>query len=93
MEGLGVSDLTSITCTGAGSSIMPLGAAWISDPGGRYWGPGSRESSCKSSLGRFMLEYSLLCHYFARVKFSCLANSELSSTRFFKFPGTVPFLV
>ena len=76
MEGLGVYELAYITCTNIGSSVMPLGAAWKSDPGGRSWGPGSSESSCQESLGRGMLEDFLIWHYFAIVKLSCVASSE-----------------
>ena len=72
---------------------MPLGTAWGPEPGGRYWGPGSRDSSCKASLGRGMLDDSSRCQYFSIVKFYCVESSEWSSTRFFQFPGTVPFLM
>ena len=41
-----------ITYTDAGSSVIPLGEAWESDPVGGYWVSGSRESSCQASLGR-----------------------------------------
>ena len=40
VEGLGVSELTYIPFNGSGSSVMPLGEAWVSDYIGRYWGPG-----------------------------------------------------
>ena len=85
--------MASIPCTDVGSSGMPLGATWGSDPGGRSWGPGSSESYFRASLGRGMLEDSLRCHYFSRVNFSYIASSEFSSTRFLQFPGNVPFLV
>ena len=93
VDGVWVSKLASIPCTDVGSYFMPMGALWGSDPGGRYWVPSSSESSCQSSLDRGMNNYSLLCHYFARVKFSCIASSEWSSTMFFQFTGTVPFLI
>ena len=59
MGGLGVSEMASIPYDESGSSFVPLGATWGSDPGGRYWVPGSSESSCQASLGRGMLEYLL----------------------------------
>ena len=70
-----------------------MGAAWRSDPGGRSWVPVSRESSFQVSLGRGMLEDLLICQFFSSVKFSCVVMSECSSTRFKKFPGTVPFIM
>ena len=70
MEVFAVSELVSIPCDDIGSSAIPMSAAWGSDPGGRYWGPGSGESSFQDSLGRGMLEDLLRCHYFERVKFS-----------------------
>ena len=72
---------------------MLLGATWGSDPGGSSWVPGSSESSCQKSLGIGILEDSLRCHYFARVKFSCVASYECSSIRFFQFVVTVPLLI
>ena len=93
LEGLGVSELDSTSWTAIGSSVMPLGAYWVSEPGGRSWGPGSSESSFQNYLGRGMLEYHLRCQSFTRVKFYCLASSECSSTRFFQLPGTVTFLM
>ena len=82
--------MASIPCTDTGSSVMLLGAAWGSDPGGRCWGFVSRKSSCQASLGRGMLEGLLICHSFERDKFSCVAISECSSTRFFNFLGLRP---
>ena len=40
-----------------------------------------------------IIEDLLRCHYFARVKFSCVVSSEFSSTRFFQCPGTITFLM
>ena len=91
VEGIGVFYLASVPCVDEGSSVMPLGAAWGADPGGRYWGPGYRKSSCQASLRRETLVLRL--HYFERVKFSCVASSEWSYTRFYQFNGTVPFLM
>ena len=88
-----MSELAYITCTDAGYSGMPLGAAWGSEPGGRSWVPGYRKSYCHKYLGRGMLEDSLRCHYFARVKFSCVAIYMCYSTRFLQLTGTVPFLM
>ena len=82
MEGIGLFDMASITCTDTGSSVMLLGAAWGSDPGGRCWGFVSSKSSCQASLGRGMLEGLLICHSFESEKFSCVARSECSSTGF-----------
>ena len=93
VEGLGVSDMASVTCIDAGYSAMPLGAAWVSDPWGKSWGPGYRYSSFQASLGRGMLDDLLRCHYFLRVDFSCVASSDCSSTRFFQFIGTFPLLM
>ena len=93
VEGLGVSDIYSITCTDAGFSVMLTVTVWGSDPGCRYCEPGSSESSCQASLGRVIIEDLLRFHYFARVKFSCVASSECSYTRFFQFHGTVSFLM
>ena len=76
MEGIVLSDMASIPCAISGSSIILMGDTWGSDPGGRYWGPGSGESSFQDYLGRGMLEDLLRCHYFARVKFSCAESSE-----------------
>ena len=52
--------MDSVPCSDVGSSIMLLGEAWVSDPGGRSWGTVSSESSFWSSLGRGMLEDSLI---------------------------------
>ena len=93
VKGIRVYEMDSITCTDSGSSVMPLCAAWGSDPRGRSLGLGSRESSCQASMGRDMVEVLLICLYFAIVKFSCAAISEWSSTSFFQFPGSVPFLM
>ena len=93
MEGLVVSDMASIICTDTGCSVILMGAAWESYPVERSWRPGSRKYSLQDSLGRGIHEDSLRCHYFAKVKFSCIEISECSSTRFFQFPGTVPFLI
>ena len=92
-EGLGLSDMEYIAHIDTGSSVMPLGEAWVSDPGGGYWGPGSSESSCQDSMVRGILEDSLRCHSFARVNVSCVARSQWSYTSFFQFPGTAPFLM
>ena len=56
VERIEVSDLASIICTGTASSVMPLGAAWGSDPGSRSYGPGYRDSSYQASLGRGMID-------------------------------------
>ena len=76
MEGFGVSDISYVTPVDSGSYVMPLGTAWGPEPGGRYWGPGSRDSSCKASLGRGMLDDSSRCQYFSIVKFYCVESSE-----------------
>ena len=55
-EGLGVSEMVSITCAEAVSSFMLLCETWGSDPEGKSWGPGSSESSCQAYLCRGMLE-------------------------------------
>ena len=93
VEGIIISDITSIHCTYIGSSFIPLGAAWVSDPVCSFWGPGLSESSCKASLGMGMLEVLLICHSFARVEFYWVASYEWSSTRFFQFYVTVPLLI
>ena len=82
VEGLGVSDLASMPWADACSSVMPLGATSESNPGGISWEPGSSDSSFHSSIGMGMLDDLLRCHSFARVKFSYVASSECSSTRF-----------
>ena len=93
VDGLGVSDMDTISCTHAGSSVIPLGADWGSYPVGRSWGTGPNKYSCQAYLGIVMLEDSLRYHYFARVDFSCVAISECSSTRFSQFIGTLPLLM
>ena len=93
MEGLGLSRLASIPCTDAGSSVILMGSVWVSDPGGSFGVPGSSDYYLHASLGRGIPEDSLRCHSFARVKFFCVAISKCSSTRFFQFLGTVPFLI
>ena len=93
VEVLGVSDMVYVPYIDAGSSVIPLGAAWGSYPVGRYWVPGFSDYYCQAYLGRVMLEDLLRCHSFVRVNFSCIVSSEYSSTRFFQFPGTVIFLV
>ena len=93
VEGLGVSELAYITRADTGYFVMPLGATWGSDPGGRSWVPGSSDSYCQDSLVRGMPEDSLRCHSFARVNFSYVAIYGCSSTRLFQFPGTVTFLI
>ena len=85
--------MASIPCAISGSSIILMGDTWGSDPGGRYWGPGSSESSCQASLGRGIIEDYLRWHYFSRAEFSWVAISECSSTRFFQLPGTAPLLM
>ena len=69
---------------------MSMGVNGLSDPGGRSWVTVSGDSFCQAYLGRGMLEDSLRCHYFARVKFSCVASSECSSTKFNNFLGMFP---
>ena len=81
-----------VPCADTGSSIIPLGVAWGSEPGGIFWGPVSIDYSCNSSLGRGMIENSFIWHYFERVKFSREASSECSSTRFSYFLGLFPSL-
>ena len=93
VEGLEVFDLDFIPCTDAGSYIIPMGAAQESYPGGRSWGAGSSESSCRPPLVRSMLDYSLRCHSFEIVKCSCVSIFECFSTRFSPFSGTMPFLM
>ena len=85
--------MTSVTRTDSGSSVMLLGASWVSDPGGRPWGPVSSYYSWKASLGRGIIEYLLRCQYFVGVNFSYVAISECSSTKFFQLSGNVPFLM
>ena len=48
--------MASMTCIYAGSSVIPLGTAWGSDPGDISWGPGYREYSCQTSLGGKIIE-------------------------------------
>ena len=93
VKGLGISCLASIDRVDAGSSIMPLGASWGSDPGGRSLGPVSSEYFCQASLGIGMLKDSLRCHYFAGVKFFCVSISECSHTRSFQFSETLTLLM
>ena len=90
VEGLRVSELVSIICADTGSFVMAVFATWVSDSGGRSWGPGSSDFSCQASLGRGMIENCFRCHYFERVNFSCAASSERSSTRFYNFLGLLP---
>ena len=85
--------MTSIPRIDIGSYFMPLGKTWVSEPVGRSLGPGYSDSYFWGSLVSVMLEYLLRCHSFARVEFYCIARCECSSTRFFKFPGSVPFLM
>ena len=56
MEGLVLSEMDSSLCFDAGSSIVVLGAALGSYPGGRSWGPVSSKSSYQASLVRGMVE-------------------------------------
>ena len=93
VEGLGVSDLASMPWADACSSVMPLGATWGSDPGGRFWWPGSSKSSFQASLDWVMLENLLRCHSLARLKIPCVESSEWSSTKFSQFSGTFSFLM
>ena len=93
VEGLGAYDMAYITWTDSGSSIMPLGEAWVSDPRGRSWRLGYSKSSWEASLGKGMLEDLLRYHSLEGVKFSCVASFNCSSTRFFQFLGTEPFLM
>ena len=91
MEGLEVSELDSIPFNDARYYVMPLGAAWGLNPGGRSWGPGSSYSSYQTSLSRDMLEDWLRCHYSAWVNFSCVARYAWSSSRFSNFLGLWPY--
>ena len=91
MEGIEVSYMDSFPHVDAGSSVMPLGASWGSDTGGRSCGPRSSESSCQFSLGSEILEDELRCQYFWRVKFYCLARSECSSTIFYNLLWLWPY--
>ena len=93
LEGIELSDLASVPCANAGSSVMTLYAFRGSDPWGISWGPGSSESFWQTFLGRSMLEDLLRCHSFARLNFSCMERYKFSSTKIFQFPGTVPFLM
>ena len=36
--------MDAVTRVDAGSSVIPIGESWESDPGGRSWGTGSTES-------------------------------------------------
>ena len=67
--------------------------SWGSDPGGRYWETGSCESSLQASLSTSMIEDFLICHYFPIVMFSCIVNSECSSTRFFQLRGNATLIM
>ena len=91
VEGIEVSELAYVPCIDSGYSVMFLGASWLSDPGGRYWVPGYIKSSFWASLVRVMIDYSLRCNFFSRVKFSCLVISKCPSTRFFNFLGLRPY--
>ena len=93
VEGLGVYELAYIPRVGLCSSVMSMGEAWGSDPGGISQRPGFGYYSCQASMGTGMIDYLLRCHYFSGVKFSCLVSSEWSSTRFFQFTVNVPFFV
>ena len=73
-EGPGLSDMSYVTRVDADSSIMPMGAAWASEPGGRYWGYGSNKSSRQDYLDRGVLNYSLMCHFFSRVENFCVES-------------------
>ena len=66
----GLSDLSYVPRVDAGSSIMPMGAAWASEHGGRYWGYGSIKYSRQDYLDRGVLDYSIMCHYFQEWKIS-----------------------
>ena len=93
MEGLGLSDMDSISFTGVGSYIMTLGATWGSYPVGTSWGLVTVIIIFHTSLGMEIIEYLLSCHSFERVKFSYVARSECSYIRFSQFSGTVTFLM
>ena len=67
LEGIGVYNMASVTRIDSGSSVMPMGVFWGSDPGCRSWGPGSRKYFCQSSLGMGIIEYFLRCYSFVRV--------------------------
>ena len=93
MEDIVLYELASIPCIGAYYYIILLIAAWVSYPGGRYWVPGSSKSSCQASLDSGMLENFYDHTIFETLQLSYVASSELSSSRFYQFPGTVPFLM
>ena len=57
VDGFELSNLDSVIRVDAAFSIILLGAAWGSDPGGISWEPGYSESHFQTSLGRGMLDY------------------------------------
>ena len=56
LEVIGVSYMAYVPCVVVGSSVMPLGIAWVSDPGNIYRRPDSSESSCQAFMVGFILE-------------------------------------
>ena len=93
VEELRVPELPYLPRVDIGSSVMLMGAAWVSEPGYRPRGPGSRNYYWKASLFMGMLEDLFRCHSFEWVKFFCVDSSECSYTRFFQFTRTVLFLM
>ena len=81
LKGLGVSDLASVPWYVSGSSVVPLGADYGEGPAIGSWWSVSRGSSCKASLGGFMIKDELICHSFVRVNFYWVESSDCSSTR------------
>ena len=84
--------MNSIYCTDVDSSVMLLGAAWGSEPGGSYWVSGSNESFCQDSLGMGILEYLLRRHSFGKVIFPVCRAFSVPLPGFYTFLGLCPSL-
>ena len=74
VDRIGLSNISSVTFNGIGSSTMKQCESCRLGPGGRSWESISCGSSCKAYLGSFLLEDMLKWLFFARVKFYCIVN-------------------
>ena len=63
MEGLVDPGLASVPYPDSGYLVMLSVAVWGFDPGDWYWETGYCGSSCKSYIGRSMIEDFLRCHF------------------------------
>ena len=61
--------MASVICGGSGSSVVPSGLLCVSELGDGSCDSGSCGYSLHPSLGRCVLEYSLILHSFERLKF------------------------